>query len=1525
MSSSIDERIVSMKFKSDGVQSGVASAKKALQDLKQNLNFDKAKGALNGIKGEFGKFNTSGMQGAIEQLSSRFDALRVAGVAALATLASQAVVYGQKLVQGLLSPIKQGLEEYETNLNSIQTILANTQSSGAGLNDVNKALNELNQYSDKTIYNFSEMARNIGTFTAAGVNLDASTSAIKGIANLAALSGSNSQQASSAMYQLSQALASGKVGLQDWNSVVNAGMGGTVFQRALAQTAVKMGTLSESAVSLTGDMKNVKISGESFRDSISASGGKASWLTSDVLTKTLAQFTGDMTDAQLAAEGFSAAQIKQIQQQAKTAQDAATQVKTFSQLMGTLAEAQGSGWATTFQLIFGDFEQAKKLWTSVSGVLGGIVQDSSNARNRILKEWQAAGGRDAAIQTVTNLWSALMSIVKPIGEAFREIFPPASGKTLATMTKALRDFTAGLKIGGPAAENLKSTFKGFFAVLDIGWSILKGVLGVIGRVFGAFSSGGADAGGGILNLTGNLGDFLVSLRDFLKEGNILTRFFSFLGDVVSLPVKGIVFLAGAIGDFFGSIQGFSLDGLADAFGRLGDRLASFRSVGQWLGGAASAIGNFFAGAAEWASPALDALKDFGKQFWETIQDSIASGNFNAILDLINTGFIAGIFLVFRGFFKNLKGLFGGGGGGGGIADSIKEIFGGVTDTLSAMQSQLKAKTLLTIAAAVGILALSVIALSFVDSERLTAALVAITVMFGQMAGTLAVFSKVAGLGGIAKIPVLAGALILLGGAILILAGAVSILAKLDWNELAKGLTGVTVLMGVMVGASKGLQSQGPGMIVAAASMVILAAGVKILASAAQDFAQLSWDEIARGLTGVAAVLGAVILFNKFSSANKGAAVSALNILLLASALKLFASAVGDFASFDVGSITQGMIGVGLILGQLIVFTKAAGDGKGLIGTGVALVILGASMKIFASAVNDFGSMDTGTLIRGLIGMAGALVIIAGAMLLLPPNMILTATGLVVVGAALKILASAFSDMGGMSWEEIGKGFTVLAGSLILLAAAMYAMTAALPGAAALIVAAGAIAILAPAMLLLGSMSWGEIGAGIGAMGIALAILAVAGVALLPAIPGLIGLGVALGLIGIGVGVAAFGIGILVTALVGLGTAGPLAATGITAMVTAILNLLPLAMQKLGEGIVAFANVIGQSGPALVSAFVALITSLLNAINTVAPKILSTMVNLINGLLNTIQRNLPGFVAKGSAIIVGFLNGIASKLGAIIAAATNVIVALINGIGNNAGKVVTAGTNTMIKFINALQQNANKLVEAGAKAVVSFLNGVANSINNHAGEMRAAGLRIATAIADGMTGGLASKVGSIAAKAKDLASGAINAAKGVLGIASPSKVFTQIGLWTGEGMERGLDRSASGVASAADSMGNSAVSAMRDSVKGMSKIVSDEMDSAPTIRPVLDLSGVRKDARSIDGMMGVASIKTNATMTAMSSAASGFEANRAANQAPASAPSITNVKNINYEQNNTSPKALPAGEIYRNTRSSLAELEDELSN
>lgn len=372
MSTTIDNRVLEMRFDNKQFEQGVSTTMSTLDKLKQKLNLTGASKGLEDISRASKNVDMSGLGRGVETVQAKFSALQVVGVTALANITNQAVNAGKRMVSALtIDPIKSGFQEYETQLNSVQTILSNTMSEGTDVKKVNAALDELNTYADKTIYNFTEMTRNIGTFTAAGVKLDDSVAAIKGIANLAAISGSSSQQASTAMYQLSQALAAGKVSLMDWNSVVNAGMGGKIFQDALIRTSELMGTGAQEAIKMHG----------TFRESLTSTG----WLTTDVLKETLKQISGAYTEAELISQGYTESQAEDIIKLADQAMSAAQDVKTFTQMFDVLKEAAQSGWAQTWRLIFGDFEEAKTFWTSVSNTLTDLIGKFSDFRNKILE------------------------------------------------------------------------------------------------------------------------------------------------------------------------------------------------------------------------------------------------------------------------------------------------------------------------------------------------------------------------------------------------------------------------------------------------------------------------------------------------------------------------------------------------------------------------------------------------------------------------------------------------------------------------------------------------------------------------------------------------------------------------------------------------------------------------------------------------------------------------------------------------------------------------------------------------------------------------------------------------------------------------------------------------------------------------------------------------------------------------------------------------------------------------------------
>lgn len=445
MSKVIDERIVSMQFDNKQFERNVATSIGTIDKLKKSLNFTGASKGLENITSAAKRCNLSPISNAVDTVGLKFNALYTIADQSLRNITNRVQQTAERWAKAFtIEPVKTGFQEYETQINAVQTILANTQSKGTTLGDVNAALDELNTYADKTIYNFTEMTRNIGTFTAAGVDLDKSVTSIKGIANLAAVSGSTSQQASTAMYQLSQALASGTVKLMDWNSVVNAGMGGQLFQDALKRTATQMGYNVDEMIKKYG----------SFRESLT----QGEWLTAEVLTETLTQLSGAYSEADLIAQGYTEKQAKEIAELADTAVNAATKVKTFTQLMDTLKEAAQSGWTQTWELLVGDFEEAKSLWTSVSDTFGEIINSSSQSRNDVLagalkSNWEklVEGINEAGVST-EEFEDKLRSVMESGGHNVDNIL-----KTYGSFEEAFQSGTISSKWLKQALDGLKES------------------------------------------------------------------------------------------------------------------------------------------------------------------------------------------------------------------------------------------------------------------------------------------------------------------------------------------------------------------------------------------------------------------------------------------------------------------------------------------------------------------------------------------------------------------------------------------------------------------------------------------------------------------------------------------------------------------------------------------------------------------------------------------------------------------------------------------------------------------------------------------------------------------------------------------------------------------------------------------------------------------------------------------------------------------------------------------------------------
>lgn len=651
MAKSIENKVVSLELDDSKFSSKVEGVLKNVTRLKEGMNFKTATTGLDGInpaaqnaaKGMNGlatsvknvnttingassgaTASTANIGAVAKQTSTNFTMLGGAASVALGNIASKAIMAGGSMLTSFaFGPILDGFREYENQLNAVQTIQANTFSKGETVATINAALDELNQYADKTIYSFSEMTKNIGMFTSAGVGLKESVSSIKGLSNVAAMSGASSAQAATAMYQLSQALSTGVVKLQDWNSIVNAGMGGEQFQESLKRTARTYGVAVDEIIEKKG----------SFRNSL-ADG----WLTSEIMIETLAQYTGDLSKEQLLNAGYTEEQTEEIMKLAETANDAATKVKTFAQLMDTVAESLGSGWASLFRTFFGDFERAKTLWTGVSDVVNGGISAFFDAMQGILDRWDELGGWYEWWYALGDLWKAVSKPLIAIGKAVKDVFTGDAGAALFEFSKFLHHEIANwLIMSDQMASDIGRIFK---MVAQIIWPVVKALLGfgvAIGQVVVAAIKIG-------LILVGALVKPLLQVGGKISE--IIDVFANWFGQMT-----GGIDILGALGSILNTVVGW-VQSLADWFVQLTSVAIApfFNGIRTVIEAVLPPIGEFFGVLKDAAKnvfgPLIGGLTGLGGSFEAFLNDT--SSPFGKITRIVTDWGIS--------FYKTMEGV-----------------------------------------------------------------------------------------------------------------------------------------------------------------------------------------------------------------------------------------------------------------------------------------------------------------------------------------------------------------------------------------------------------------------------------------------------------------------------------------------------------------------------------------------------------------------------------------------------------------------------------------------------------------------------------------------------------------------------------------------------------------------------------------------------------------------------------------------------------------------------------------------------
>lgn len=1462
MSREVDQRVVQMQFDNAQFERGAQTSLKTMEQLKKSMNFEGGAKGLDEVGNAARRLSLGSIADGVSELANRFSTLGIIGVTALQNITNSVINMGKHLLASFtVDPLKQGFGEYELKMGSVQTIMAST---GESIEVVNGYLDELNHYADKTIYSFSDMTANIGKFTNAGVKLEDAVLAIQGISNEAAVSGANANEASRAMYNFSQALSAGYVKLIDWKSIENANMATVEFKQQLIETAVAMGTLTKEGdqyISTTKDM-NGKVSAaftatSNFNDSLSAQ-----WMTSEVLVQTLGNYATDvreMSDAERAAYeeklksiGYTEEQIKKIEELGKKAFDSAQDVKTFSQLMDTLKEAIGSGWAQTFELLFGNLEEAKVLWTSVSKAVGGFVDRISDSRNEMLSTWKDLGGRADVIEGIKNIFLALADAIKPVAEAFRNVFPRTTGEQLANASKRFREFTETLKVSENTASAIRVIFTGLFSVLKLLGTGISIVARVLWNLVTFFASG-----------VNAVLEFIGSIANLVEKSETLSGIFEKLKNFIDKVVTSFKEFASI--DL--KIPSFNVEGGS--------------SFGKFISSIGSALGSGFTAVLSGAAKVFDTLTNAVKNFTQAISAP----------DLIKS--ISGGAMSF-GLFKLMSALSDSLGGesiissAAGIVDSIKGLFDGLGGVIKAFEKKVNAETLKTIAISIGILAASCALLASVDPGRLAAATAAIGGLAAELMGTMKIFSgmNVLDKAQYKSMQKMAIMMIEISIAVLILASAVKKLGSMDLGSLVKGLIGTAAAMGILVGASKLLEKNSKGLVKSAFSMIIFATALRIMASAVSAFAQIKFSSMVKGLIGSAIAMGQMVAFAKMMEGTKISISTGVAMIAIAAAMLVMSKAVESFSKLDWEGLAKGGVAVAGLLGIIAAFGQLSASGGKMIVLGISLIAISAGLVIFASAMTKFSAIDWGGIAKAGVAIVGLFAALT-AMSMFANGLNLIAIGVALIGVSvgLVIFASAVAKIGSVDWGGIAKAgvaigvfmdaltrMSLVANGLNLMAIGV-----------SIILIANAMLVLATAMKMLGSMSWGQIAEGLVALVGVFAIVGTAGALLAPiAVPILLISAAMLGL-----SVAVF---LLTSALLALNAASA---------------TIGLALSALGEGIanaiVSFVTALAAATSEMVPAVVALIEGLCDALIVATPKVTEAVVTVLTEALEALVELTPVATEAGFQMLISFLQGIADHIGEVTDLAISIVINFIDAVANRLPDVIQSGVNLFLSFIEGIAQalndpaNQQRLSDAITNLIMGVLNTGKAVILGFLGPFRTAGQRIAqsglvqgikskvsqirTTLSNGIRNaingakafvsnalqlgkdlvlgiinGIGSLASSLVTKMRNLISNAISAAKSEADSNSPSKKTTQQGVWLGQGYIVGITRMAPAVATA---MSDMVSGALETAATAMSK-VDDSFAYTPQVTPVVDMSNV---ASSVGDISNLFSKSSSADLTA----------------------------------------------------------------
>ena len=1490
MSRDIDNKVVEMRFDNSKFDSKIKDSLQSLTNLKNSISgLDKSAKSLKNIESAASSLNinTSGIVGAVDSIADRFTNLGIIGMRVLQNLTDKAVNFGINFVKSVsIDQVMEGFSKYTAETNAVQTIWSATKDEGESLDHIYEVLGGILDYTDRTSYHYDSMVSTISKFVNSGVKLEDASLAVQGIANWAAYSGAGIQKADYAMNALINAMSQGYVSAREWMTILKtADMGTKQFKQLVIDTGEEMGILAKNEITL-----------ENFAQDL----GNGKWFTSELLLEVLQRY-GDET-TQLGKDSLAAA----------------SEAKTFAEAVGAVKDAVSTGWKVTFNELFGRYDEAKKWWTSLQDAMLEIFTLGMNHRNEILHQWhEDLDGYRTLMDALHNFWIGLKNIAAPIGEVWKNMFPAITAENLKTFTDRLHNLTATfanlfdvtdaeILKPGKQKENLayleetdghltrvseamkrvarlKGIVRGFFSVIDVGKKFLSALWNEIKIVSGWLSP----LGNTFLKVVDAIARWTTGIDESVTTGDKFTAFFEKVNTVVGPVVEKLVgwidkavdkiiefaettHIFSDLKELFTGVKNVivdfckqhftfpSLDGLEEFSFEAIDLLKPIETVFNILGKIFEGI----KAAVEFIKPVISDFIDFVVEKAKGLSDD--GTFFGFIRGLIGSGILAGI----GAWVWDLSN----------VVRNVNWALGGIADAAAGFGKKVRLGNFKTIATSVLMLAGAMLILASIDSEKLLSAGAALTIILGELVGAAALFSEI---------------------------------GKKDKR---------------LFGSSTGKAVKG---------LITISAAVLILTFALKNLAGIDLASLAKGVGAIGILMAELAGFVKLMGGGKMAIGTGLGLMFTAVAVRVLVGAVEKLGKMDIKTLVKGL---GAVFFALLSLSAVIGMGDGakrMFGVGLGLVLVATSLLILQNAVEKFGKMEFDTILKGMGAMFAALLMMTGVLKILSKSGAFGAgLGILIVAASLEIIADVADKFRKMSWEGLGKAGAAIGASLIAIALALHFMKGTLPAAIALLVASAALAAFAVSIRLISKVDSDKVGTSLAVIAVGLLTLLGAASVAGKLIGGLIALGIGLVLFAVGLTamylplkllstlrledtakalvaiIAGFAAALAASAIGSAAAPGMLAASAAIVVFAASLALFALGMRLIIEVFksVSWAD-IGKAAAVMAGGLVLLAGAALLG-TALAPGLVAFAV---------------GITAVGVGLAVLGAGLLVLNLG--LEAAIEMVGNFVAYLKEHGPEILENIKSTLKNAVESVKQKAKDFAAGAIELMTSFIDGVKakkdeiiDSVKTTINTAWAAlkqkvtdWYNIGKDLLQGLIDGIVEKGTNLKDKVTSTVDSAVQAVKDLLGIKSPSKIFAEIGKFSMLGLIKGFDDNEKAVDKKAEEVAKSAYERFKKAIENAANLAQSQVNTTPTITPIVDLSNVKKSAQSINGMLSASSaVKATGTIAAYTDTATSKSAGLYGNQNK-SGSSVT----YNFNQTNVSPSPLNRTEIYRQTSNQFA--------